>query len=93
MKKFEGSKETMKTVLDRYLGLIPDQPKYQGMIPGEKTVCGMPSNLLTDWTRVLSVNLNFNINVSNDCNGKPSNNFNITPNVCDCQLSINVFMS
>ena len=53
---FKGTKDNMKNVLYKYLGMIPDQPEYQVIIPGGRTVCCRPSNLIVDWTRVLNVN-------------------------------------
>ena len=50
--------------MDKYLGMIPDQPEYQGMILGGRTVCGRPPNSITDWTRVL--NIYFSTNVYDD---------------------------
>ena len=55
LKKFTGSKESFKNLLDRYLSNIPDQPEYTGMRPGGRTVCGNHSNSIADWTRVLKI--------------------------------------
>ena len=55
IKKFTGTKEACKNMLDRYLSNIPDQPEYPGMLPGGRTVCGNHSNSIADWTRVLKI--------------------------------------
>ena len=75
IKKFSGSKEAFKNVLDRYIGNIPDQPEYPGMLPGGRTVCGKHSNSIADWTRVLKIDFTTVLlcNVSNDYNVDCSN--------------------
>ena len=54
-KTFKGSKEGAKNILDKFLQVIPDQPEHPGMVPGGRTMYGLPSNSIPDWTRVLNI--------------------------------------
>ena len=56
-KTFKGSKDSAKNLLDKFLQFIPDQPEHPGMVPGGRTAYGKPSNSISDWTRVLNVDL------------------------------------
>ena len=51
IKCWEGSKEGFKKILDEFLGVIPDQPEVDNLIPDARTIDGKPSNSVVDWTR------------------------------------------
>ena len=59
LKTFRGSKEAFKVNLDRYLGLIPDQPETEDMKPGGRDIFGNASNSIADWPRTLCLHDNF----------------------------------
>ena len=55
LRKWTGTKETFKNMLDKFLENIPDQPEIEGYIPGGKTLNGEASNSIADWTRILGL--------------------------------------
>ena len=55
LRKWTGTKETFKNMLDKFLESIPDQPEVEGYIPGGKTLTGEASNSIADWTRILGL--------------------------------------
>ena len=75
LKKFTGTKEAFKNLLDRYLSNIPDQPEYPGILPGGRTLCNKQSNSIADWTRVLKIDFSTvllcddRINCNVNCSG------------------------
>ena len=55
LRKWTGTKETFKNMLDKFLENIPDQPEVDGYKPGGKTLTGEVSNSIADWTRILGL--------------------------------------
>ena len=51
--RHKGSPESFKKILDEYLTGLPDQPEVGGLIPGARTLSGIPSNSILDWPRYI----------------------------------------
>ena len=55
IRKWTGSKEGFKNVIDNFLEGIPDQPEIPGDKPGGRTLTGDVSNSIPDWLHVLDL--------------------------------------
>ena len=56
LRDYMGSKDGFKSVTDKFLSLLPDQPNgYRGMIPQCVDQLCRPSNSVKDWTHSLSL--------------------------------------
>ena len=52
LRLWDGTADSFKVQLDKYLEHIPDQPWTDTMIPGCNDIMGNPSNSIIDWGRV-----------------------------------------
>ena len=55
LREWKGSKETFKTILDKFLDGIPNQPELPDRKPGGRTLDNKPSNSIPDWVRTLNL--------------------------------------
>ena len=54
IKKWNGTQESFKEMLDKFLERIPDNPITETLIPEARDMYRNPSNLIPDWVRNLS---------------------------------------
>ena len=52
VRAFKGSKEAFKSLLDKFLCEVPDQPNVPGYRSEAVTITGRASNSLPDWARI-----------------------------------------
>ena len=54
IKKWSGTQDSFKEMLDRFLEKIPDNPITETLIPEARDIYRHPSNSIPDWVRKLS---------------------------------------
>ena len=55
IRKWTGSKQSFKNLLDKFLEAIPDQPEVGHEKPGGRTLVGEPSNSIPDWIKTIGL--------------------------------------
>ena len=59
LRKWDGSPDSFKVLLDKFQEFLPDQPHTETLTPGGKDLQGKSSNSISDWSRVIKVPSDF----------------------------------